>query len=160
MASKMKLKESPSTSELVTLLKQSPPEDETTASRWFDILSRHVSGRIFFYPCLFESLLNLSHCLVDFSPAERQQLQKIPFVPVKSTGKKGIIKILQPIQCFLGTASSELYSKLFTFVDFGARANLFLGACGTRQEPSIEDVAQILITEPRRVYELANGREK
>ena len=159
MASKLKLKESPSTSELVTLLKRSPPEDEATASRWFDILSGHVSGRIL-YPCLFESLLNLSHCLVDFSPAERQQLQEIPFVPVKSTGEKGIIKILQPIQCFLGTASSELYSKIFAFVDFGARANLFLGACGTRQEPSIEDVAQILITEPRRVYELANGREK
>jgi hypothetical protein len=45
-------------------------------------------------------------------------------------------------------------------VDFGARANVFLGACGTKQELSVEDIAQILVAEPRRIYELANGREK
>ena len=80
-----------------------------------------------------------------------------PFVPV---GDKGVVKKLQPNRCFLGAADSELYSKLFAFVDFGSRANVFLGACGARQEPSIEDFAQLLLTEPRRIYELANGREK
>jgi len=84
----------------------------------------------------------------------------MPFVPVTSTEVKGIIKRLQPNQCFLGEANSELYSKLFAFVDFGARANVFLAACGARQEPSVEDFAQLLLAEPRRIYELANGREK
>jgi phosphotransacetylase len=79
---------------------------------------------------------------------------------VKLTGDKNILKRLRPTQCFVGTASSELYSKLFAFVDFGTRANAFLGACGIRQEPTAEDIAQILVTEPRRVYELANVREK
>jgi Protein of unknown function (DUF3684) len=37
---------------------------------------------------------------------------------------------------------------------------MFLGACGTRQEPSVEEIAQILLADPRRIYELANGREK
>lgn len=159
MARKLKVKKSPSTSNVLAVLKKSPPEDEATARRWFDILSGHVSGRMF-YPYLFRYILNLSRCLVDFSPAERRQLQEIPFVPVKSTGEKSVIKRLQPIHCFLGKASSELHSKLFVFVDFGAHANVFLGACGSRQEPSVEDIAHILITEPRRVYELANGREK
>jgi hypothetical protein len=60
MARRLKVKKSPSTSNIVTVLKRSPPEDEATARRWFDILSGHVSGRMF-YPYLFKSLLNLSH---------------------------------------------------------------------------------------------------
>lgn len=85
----------------------------------------------------------------------------MPFVPVKSIGDESIIRRLQPIQCyFSGTRGSELHSKLFSFVDFGARANVFLGACGTKQEPSVEEIAQILLADPRRIYQLANGREK
>jgi hypothetical protein len=158
-ASKLKLNKQPPTSELVTLLKRSPPGDEAIARQWFQTVSGRVSGKIF-SPFLFKSVLNFSHYLVDFSPAELQELADTPFVPVKSTGDNGIIKKLQPNQCFLGAANSELYSKLFAFVDFGARANVFLGACGARQEPSVEDFAQLLLAEPRRIYKLANGREK
>jgi len=76
-------------------------------------------------------------------------------------GDKSIIRRLQPIQCyFSGTGGSELHSKLFAFVDFGPRANVFLGTCGTKQEPSVEEIAQILLANPRRIYQLANGREK
>ena len=112
------------------------------------------------YLFLFESVLNFSHYLVDFSLGELRELPDTPFVPVKSTGDKGTIKRLQPSQCFLGAANSELYSKLFFFVDFGARANVFLGACGAGQEPSVKDFAQLLLAEPRKIYKLANGREK
>ena len=109
----------------------------------------------------FEAILNFSHYLVDFSQAELLKLSETPFVPVKSIGDKSIVKRLQPIDCYFSdTGGSELHSKLFAFVDFGARAKVFLGACGTRQEPSVEDIAQILLREPRRIYELANGREK
>jgi hypothetical protein len=160
-ARKLRLNKYPPTSKLVTLLKRSPPGDEATARQWFEALSGHISGRIF-YLFLFESVLNFSHYLVDFSPAELGELSDTPFVPIKSIGDKGIIKRLQPNQCFFGAANSELYSKLFAFVDFGTGANVFLGACGARQEPSVEDFAQLLLAEPRRIYELANasGREK
>ena len=158
-ARKLKLKRHPPTSELVNLLKRSPPEDEATARQWFQALSGRIEGRIY-YLFLFESVLNFSHYLVDFSPAELQELPETPFVPVKSTGDTGIIKRLRPNQCFLGATNSELYSKLFTFVNFGARANVFLRACGARQEPSVKDFAQLLLAEPRRIYKLANGREK
>ena len=43
-ASKLKLKKHPPTSELVTLLKRSPPGDEVTARQWFEILAGRVSG--------------------------------------------------------------------------------------------------------------------
>ena len=45
--SKLKLKHIPPTSELVALLKRSPPEDEVTARKWFEILAGRVSGRTF-----------------------------------------------------------------------------------------------------------------
>jgi Protein of unknown function (DUF3684) len=159
VASKLKLNKHPPTSELVNLLKRSPPADEATARQWFQVLSGRVSGRIF-YLFLFESVLSFSHYLIDFSSAELRELPDTPFVPVKSTGDEGIIKRLQPNQCFLGAPNSELYSKLFAFVDFGARAHVFLGTSGARQEPSFEDFAQLLLAEPRRIYKLANGREK
>lgn len=158
-ARKLKLNKHPSTSELVTLLKRSPPEDEATARQWFQALSGRVSC-IILYLFLFESVLNFSRYLVDFSSAELRELLNTPFVPVKSTGDKGIIKRLSPNQCFLGPVISVFYSKLFAFVNFGARANAFLRACGARREPSVEDFAQVLLAEPRRIYKLANGREK
>jgi Protein of unknown function (DUF3684) len=158
-ARKLKVKEHPPTSELVTVLKRSPPGDEVTARRWFQVLSRCVSRRIF-YLFLFESSLNFSYYLIGFSLAELRELPETPFVPVKSAGDNSIIKRLQPNQCFLRAANSELYSKLFSFVDFGARSNVFLRACGARQEPSVKDFAQLLLAEPRRIYELADGREK
>lgn len=43
---KLKLMIKPPTSDLVTLLKRSPPGDETTARQWFEVLSGRVSGRI------------------------------------------------------------------------------------------------------------------
>jgi Protein of unknown function (DUF3684) len=158
-ARKLKLNIHPPTSKLVTLLKGSPPGDEATAREWFQVLSGRVSGRIF-YLFLFGSVLYISRYPVDFSPAELRGLLDTPFVPVKSTGDQGTIKSLQPCRCFIGAASSELYSKLFAFVDFGARANVFLGACGAKQEPSVEDFTQLLLAEPQRIYELAGGREK
>jgi uncharacterized protein DUF3684 len=158
-AVKLKLKNRPPTSELVTLLERSPPGDEATARQWFEILSGRVPGRPpYLYP--FRNYFDLSHYIADFSQAEIRQLSEIAFVPVKSTGDKSIIK-RQPIQCyFSGTGGSELHSKLFAFVDFGARANVFLGACGTKQEPSVEEIAQILLADPRRIYQLASGRER
>ncbi|KAH9171880.1 hypothetical protein EDB89DRAFT_2070434 [Lactarius sanguifluus] len=85
----------------------------------------------------------LSGRVPEFSPNELRKLSETAFVPAKSSGGKG----------------AELHSKLFSFVDFGPRGNVFLAACGTRQEPSVEEIAQILLANPWQFYELANGRE-
>jgi len=160
VASKLKLNHHPPTLELVTLLQRRPPGDEATARQWFEVLSGRVPGRLLRLK-LFEAASDFTHFPVDFSPTELRKLSEMPFVPIVSTGNKGVIQRLPPIQCyFLGTGGSELHSKLFAFVDFGPRANAFLGACGTKQEPSVEEIAQALLAEPRRMYELANGREK
>ena len=45
---KLQLNNRPPPSDLVTLLERSPPRDETTARRWFEILSGCVSGRLIY----------------------------------------------------------------------------------------------------------------
>jgi hypothetical protein len=127
---------------------------------------RHASGSRYYltvFPVdsfIYLETFSLSHYLVEVSLGFLQKLSETPFVPVESTGYKGDIKRLQPRQCFLGKQRSELHSKLFAFVNFGTRGNKFLECCDTKQEPSIEDVARILLSDPRRAYELADGREK
>jgi Protein of unknown function (DUF3684) len=111
-------------------------------------------------PFMYFEAISFSHHLVELSIGYLQKLSETPFVPVESTGYKGDIKRLQPRLCFLGKQRSELHSKLFAFVDFGTRANEFLKCCYTSEEPSAEDIAQVLLTDPWRVYVLANGRKK
>ncbi len=58
-ATKLKLKNYPPTSELLTLLERFPPGDEATARQWFEVLSGRVPGRlIYLYP--FEVILIFS----------------------------------------------------------------------------------------------------
>ncbi|EIW74063.1 hypothetical protein CONPUDRAFT_86046 [Coniophora puteana RWD-64-598 SS2] len=134
--SKLGLLDHPPTNSLVTLLQKTPPKDVETAQRWFDILATRI---------------------VDFAPGELTAMSKLPIVPV-SIG--GAIRHLSPSQCYIGkSASQEFHSKLFTYVDFGKAANGFLSACGTKQEPSIDEIAQILISDPRNFFTLAGGKE-
>ncbi len=59
-ATKLKLKNHPPASELVTLLERFPPGDEAKARQWFEVLSGRVPGRpSYLYP--FRSYFDLSH---------------------------------------------------------------------------------------------------
>ena len=69
--------------------------------------------------------------------------------------------MLPPTQCYFRREdNTQIHSKLFNFVDFGTQANQFLSACGTKHEPTVEEIAQILLDDPRRFWELAEGRDK
>jgi len=81
----------------------------------------------------------------------------IPDDSPKSTGPR----LLPPNQCyFKGEFGGQFHSKLFVFVDFGTSANSFLKACGTKGEPSVEEIALILLRDPRKFFQLAEGRDK
>jgi len=74
---------------------------------------------------------------------------------------KASVRFLQPTQCYFGRAAQDnFHSKLFTFVDFGPLANNFLMACGAKQEPSVDEIAQMLLTDPFKFYDLAGGPNK
>ena len=84
----------------------------------------------------------------------------MPIVPTKSSNAKGepAWKWLPPKQCYFGgDGKAGFHSQLFVFVDFGTLANSFLSACGTKHEPSVEEIVQMLLADPFKFYELANG---
>ncbi|KAH9061941.1 hypothetical protein EDB87DRAFT_1716602 [Lactarius vividus] len=143
---------------IITLLERSPPTDETTARQWFEVLSEHVRGAVSSQPSLLGTMSPI--VLVVLSPEELRKLSETPFVPVKSTGGEGVIQRLPPKRCyFAGIGVTKLHARHFSFVDFGSRANRFLEACGVKYKPHVEEVAQILLADPRKIYELANDRE-
>ena len=65
---------------------------------------------------------------------------------------------LAPTQCYLGQGEG-FHAKLFVFVDFGSNANRFLRDCGSKNEPSLKDIAESLVEDPERFCSLAGGYE-
>lgn len=100
-------------------------------------------------------LITYNKNLLDFSPTDLNRLSTIPFVPLETQSQ---VTWLPPSQCYLGGNSNDkFHSKLFVFIDFGTAGNAFLTTCGTRQEPSVEEVARILLADPHKFYKLAQG---
>ena len=104
--------------------------------------------------------LSLSLDVIGFTQPQLTILSKLPIVPTKGSGAQQL-RWLTPTQCYLGDGTKgEFHSKLFVFVDFGPVANRFLSACGSKSEPSIDEVAEILISDPKKFYELSGGYER
>ncbi|KAI6104041.1 hypothetical protein EDD16DRAFT_1900225 [Pisolithus croceorrhizus] len=126
----------PASSELLDLLEKSPPLDKSIASLWFEVLFDHMA--------IFSA--------VDFT-----KLSGLPIVP---TGPPSALKLLPPTQCYLDQGSKlVLHEELFVFVKFGIKATQFLSACGLKNKVSTEDVAEALIENPGRFFDLAGGYE-
>ncbi len=71
------------------------------------------------------------------------------------------IEMRAPKECYFKRDSEhDFHSKFFVFIDFGSKANNFLSACGVKNEPSVEEIVQILLSDPRKFYHLAGSREK
>lgn len=82
-------------------------------------------------------------------------------VPVLEYHKFSDAVLAPPNRCyFKGGSHQEFYSRLFSFVDFGTSANSFLNACGTKEEPSAEDIAELMSHDPHKFFELIGGQEK
>ncbi|KAL8708735.1 MAG: hypothetical protein Q9220_006461 [cf. Caloplaca sp. 1 TL-2023] len=77
-------------------------------------------------------------------------LGRAPIVPVAnkdaSEEKGNRYQNLPPDRCFLGDGGD--LAKIFDFVDFGPEANMFLLRCGSKHEPSLSEIAQLLIRQP------------
>jgi hypothetical protein len=89
-------------------------------------------------------------------------LSNTPIVPVSRSGKGGeTTRLLPPSKCyFRGESGAQFHSKLFVFIDFGKQANAFLSSCGTKHQPSVEEIVLVLLADPHKFYELAGGRDK
>ncbi|KAI5994116.1 hypothetical protein F5J12DRAFT_962838, partial [Pisolithus orientalis] len=126
----------PPTSKLLDLLEKTPPLDDETAVHWFEVLFDHMAS---------------------FTPPDFIKLSGLPIIP---TGPPSAPKLLHPTKCYLDQDTKPvLYAKLFVFVNFSTKANRFLSACGLKAEVSVEDVAKVLIKDPKRFFDLGGGYE-
>ncbi|KAJ2990920.1 hypothetical protein NUW58_g2727 [Xylaria curta] len=72
--------------------------------------------------------------------------------------KAGPTVHLSPRHCYLG--SSTIYGDIFDFVDFGQSANSFLSACGSNNEPTKLEIAQLAASEPARLLSVLGSPDK
>lgn len=98
--------------------------------------------------------------LGEITAANMPRLNEMNFIPIFSKGKENAAPKLHtsPRNCFLG--ESDVFGEIFHFVDFGVEANSFLVKCGSKQEPSKVEIAQILIKEPARISASFHSAEK
>lgn len=68
------------------------------------------------------------------------------------------VRLLAPRNCYLGT--SEAYSSIFEFVDFGMFPNAFLQKCGSKTEPTTMELAALVASEPARLLGIMQSPEK
>jgi len=112
---------------------------------------------------IFEYLASVS----TFTATEYHYLRDKNFVPVTrpGTGASGVaaeqVDLVAPTLVYFGSdrSSSLSYKDVFTFVIFSETASYFLRNCGVTDEPTIEEVAQKLIRDPRRFYKLAGSSD-
>lgn len=60
------------------------------------------------------------------------------------------------------STSSNLYSvyqRVFLYVDYGTTANSFLEACGVKRQPSIEQLAGLIVGNPEKFLGLAQTKD-
>jgi Protein of unknown function (DUF3684) len=158
---KLKLPGSPPASLIIAILEKTPPKDSVIARTWFELLAGHLSGMSgcdMFIPLTLEPFQ-------DFTHAEIRRLSSTTFIPVVSSttsdakaSSHSEVRLLAPNKCYLGRGSSTAFhSKLFTFIDLGPRANNFLMTCGVRNEPTVDELAQMLVADPGSFYRLADS---
>ncbi|CAG8724688.1 4180_t:CDS:2, partial [Acaulospora colombiana] len=100
--------------------------------------------------------------LLSTSPNTKEKakelLQNNSFIPVQEAGSEKWIMV-KPNECYLSQErdSRSFHCKMFTFIDFGARANYFLAICGVRNLPTIDDIARMLIKKPQQFLEVSGG---
>ncbi|KAH7886449.1 hypothetical protein F5I97DRAFT_2029040 [Phlebopus sp. FC_14] len=125
-AARLKVKERPSAEAIIQVLRESPPKDVRSASKWFDLLARKGG----------------------FNSEEINIISELDIVPVhqKENGTT-TYKFVAPSKCFLGTPdeSKRHHTQIFTFVQFGDVADRFLKTCGAKTNPDCADITNALL---------------
>ncbi|GJN91725.1 hypothetical protein Rhopal_004748-T1 [Rhodotorula paludigena] len=131
----------PAAQELVAALVSSPPQTIAQASKVFAYLSGQVG---------------------HFSSVELDALRWAAIVPVRKPDLK--VEIVPPLNLYFSTSDTSLPSGLkslfATVPEFGPAARPFLVACGVKESPSTSEIANMLISDPPKFYDLAGSSER
>nr|XP_019011143.1 uncharacterized protein I206_04455 [Kwoniella pini CBS 10737]OCF49924.1 hypothetical protein I206_04455 [Kwoniella pini CBS 10737] len=138
-AAKLGIQSDPPMEQLIEALKANVTRDTAKAKKIFEYMSTR-----------------LGHSL----GSTIDTLRSFPFIPVTSSNQD--VNFYRPNQVYFVTkdGGEDLYKSAFTFVDFGERANIFLRYCGVRSEPSVKDIAVLLMSEPHKMLEQAGSAER
>ncbi|EST08526.1 Protein of unknown function DUF3684 [Kalmanozyma brasiliensis GHG001] len=152
---KLGLRSNPTSAQLIYKLVNAPTKDEALARKIFEYLAT----------------------VPEFSLNDFAQLRGAEFIPVRrnkpsaavdaaaakessSSSATGEVVLVAPMNCYFGgSASDTQFKDVFFYCDFGSVAGAFLKNCGVRNEPSIEEVAERLVSEPQRFYQLAGSAD-
>lgn len=81
------------------------------------------------------------------------------FIPIEEKGKP--VRLVSPLKCFFkDTSLDSLYENVFDLVDFGQQANQFLQIVGVRDEPSVTQIAEMLVNNPYNILRVCGCEEK
>ena len=94
-----------------------------------------------------------SQRLGDMSRQLTDSLGQAAIIPIsdRSSSEKPLIRFISPRSCFLGKGGK--YEDIFDYADFGI-GNAFLLACGSKHEPTVSELAQLVVREPARIFDL------
>ncbi|BGP12853.1 hypothetical protein JCM10213_005226 [Rhodosporidiobolus nylandii] len=140
--SRFQLRRDPMPQDLVAALIPEPPKTVADASKVFAYLSSLVA---------------------HFSSSDIEALRWASFIPVRKPAAT-TYEPLPPLSLYFSTADTSLPSglkSLFTTVpDFEPAAKPFLVAVGVKESPSTQEIAQMLIGDPAKFYDLAGSSER
>lgn len=134
-ATKFGVKADPDMKDCVGELIANPPKTTRAAQDVFGYLSTRLAELV---PHLVDRLAQANIVPVPYKDDE---------VKLDLTKK---LKMIPPRNCFLGDRGSQYYD-IFDFVDFGQEANAFLLKCGSKHEPTVSEVAYMIVREPQRL---------
>ncbi|KAK8864438.1 hypothetical protein IAR55_001687 [Kwoniella newhampshirensis] len=137
-AAKLAIQSDPPMDQLVAAVLRNVTKDVEKARRIFEYMSTRVG--------------HSTNSSVD-------RLRDAVILPVKTSSD---IQLFKPSQVYFVSkeGSDELYKSAFVFVDFGERANMFLRYCGVKSEPSVKDIAKLLMSEPAKMLEQAGSADR
>lgn len=107
----------------------------------------------------------------DFAFAHWEKLRNMNFIPVvdkrkglsttqSSSTPVGNVILVRPTECYFESDDTNFHKELFLYVSFGSLANSFLRSCGVKDEPTILELANMLVKDPQRFWDLCGGGER
>ncbi|KAF9360799.1 hypothetical protein BGX34_007497 [Mortierella sp. NVP85] len=122
-ATLLRIKENPASDKLMEKILNSPPTSKAKARQVFEYL-HSIQG--------------------NFLHHQWTTLRTTKFIPLDDTGKS----MVEPQSCYFFKEDSPFHPDLLTTIDFGRNANLFLKACGVKEEPSPIELTQLVVRSP------------
>ncbi|KAI3339791.1 hypothetical protein F4824DRAFT_497917 [Ustulina deusta] len=149
-AQKFGVSRDPPIDDCIQRLIKSPPKSHRDAIPVFQYFSSRT------YELSNTAVRNLGDAQIV--PVTRKTRESGILSPGNADIKTGPVVHLRPRHCYLG--SSAMYGDIFDFVDFGQSANSFLSACGSNNEPTKLEIAQLAAGEPARLLSVLRSPDK